>query len=243
VGVLEYLLLILVVGGGAFVQRVTGFGMGIFAMLFLPYFMPSHGAAVAVMGMIGSVGALYNAVRHRRDIQLKIMLPLVCAAMAVIPLAVHLSGTLPQSVIKRLLGVVLVGLSVYFLFFSKRVHLKPTVSNGILAGLLAGLLNGMFNTGGPPAVLYLIHATADNAVYFATIQAFFAATNVFSTVTRAVSGMLTMQILGLSAVAAVGWWSGNALGAKIFNRLDGDRLKKLIYMGMIVSGVLMIVQG
>ena len=91
-GVLEYLLLILVVGGGAFVQRVTGFGMGIFAMLFLPYFMPSHGAAVAVMGMIGSIGALYNAVRHRRDIQLKIMLPLVCAAMAVIPLAVHLSG-------------------------------------------------------------------------------------------------------------------------------------------------------
>ena len=137
-GVLEYLLLILVVGGGAFVQRVTGFGMGIFAMLFLPYFMPSHGAAVAVMGMIGSIGALYNAVRHRRDIQLKIMLPLVCAAMAVIPLAVHLSGTLPQSVIKRLLGVVLVALSVYFLFFSKRIHLKPTVPNGILAGVLAG---------------------------------------------------------------------------------------------------------
>ena len=239
----EYLLLIAVVGGGAFVQRVTGFGMGIFAMLFLPYFMPSHGAAVAVMGIIGSIGAVYNAVRHRRDIQLKIMLPLVCAAMAVIPLAVHLSGTLPQSVIKRLLGVVLVALSVYFLFFSKRIHLKPTVPNGFVAGVLAGLLNGMFNTGGPPAVLYLIHATAANAVYFATIQAFFAATNVFSTVTRAVSGMLTMQILGLSAVAAVGWWSGNALGAKIFNKLDGDRLKKLIYMGMIVSGVLMIVQG
>jgi len=242
-GVFEYILLVLVVGGGAFVQRVTGFGMGIFAMLFLPYFLPSHGVAVAVMGIIGSIGAVYNAVRHRRDIQLKIMLPLVGAAMAVIPLAVHLSGALPQSVIKRLLGVVLVGLSIYFLFFSKRVHLKPTVPNGLMAGALAGLLNGMFNTGGPPAVLYLVHATTDNAVYFATIQAFFAATNVFSTVTRAVSGMLTLQILGLSAIAAVGWWSGNALGARIFNKLDGDRLKKLIYMGMIVSGVLMMVQG
>ena len=242
-GILEYLLLILVTGGGAFVQRVTGFGMGIFAMLFLPYFLPSHNVAVAVMGMIAAIGAVYNTVRHRKSIQLKVMLPLVGAAMAVIPLAVHLSASLPQSVIKRLLGAVLVVLSIYFLFFSNRVHLKPTVPNGILAGLVAGMLNGMFNTGGPPAVLYLIHATADNAAYFATIQAFFAATNTFSTVTRAVSGLLTPQVLGLSAVAAVGWWSGNTLGAKIFNKLDADRLRKLIYYGMIVSGVLMIVQG
>lgn len=242
-GILEYILLILVVFGGAFVQRVTGFGMGIFCMLFLPYFMPSHGVTVATLGIIGSIGAVYNAVKNRKDIRLKLMLPLVCSAMAVIPLAVHLSASLPQSIIKRLLGVVLVGLSIYFLFFSKRVHLKPTVPNGIAAGVLAGLLNGMFNTGGPPAVLYLIHATADNAVYFATIQAFFAATNLFSTATRAVGGMLTMQVFGLAAVAAVGWWMGNTLGAGVFRKLNADRLRKLIYLGMIVSGVLMMVQG
>ena len=51
-GILEYILLILVVFGGAFVQRVTGFGMGIFCMLFLPYFMPSHGVTVATLGII-----------------------------------------------------------------------------------------------------------------------------------------------------------------------------------------------
>ena len=242
-GVLEYILLILVVFGGAFVQRVTGFGMGIFCMLFLPYFMPSHGVTVAVLGIIGSIGAVYNAFRHAKDVRFKVLMPLLCAALAVIPLAVHLSASLPQSVIKRLLGVVLVGLSVYFLFFSKRVHLKPTVPNGIVAGVLAGLLIGMFNTGGPPAVLYLIHATADNAVYFATIQAFFAATNLFSTATRAVSGMLTAQVFGFSAVAAVGWWLGNTLGAGVFRKLNADRLRKLIYVGMIVSGVLMMVQG
>lgn len=239
-GFLEYILLIMVVGGGAFVQRVTGFGMGIFAMLFLPYFMPSHSTSVAVMGLMGSIGALYNAIRHRKNIRPRLMLPLMCAALAVIPLAVHLSSSLPQAVIKRMLGVVLVILSIYFLFFSKRIHLKPTVGNGIAAGLVAGLLNGMFNTGGPPAVLYLIHATADNAAYFATIQAFFAATNVFSTATRAVSGMLTPQILAMAAVALVGWGCGNALGVKVFDRLDANRLRNLIYVGMIVSGVLMV---
>ena len=89
----------------------------------------------------------------------------------------------------------------------------------------------------------MLHATNDKLVYFATIQACFAVTNLFSTGTRAVNGMLTAQVLQLSAVAAVGWWSGNTLGAKIFDKLDADRLRKLIYMGMIVSGVLMILQG
>ena len=241
-GVSEYALLALVACGGAFIQRVTGFGMGIFAMLFLPYFLP-HGTAVSVMGLVGCLGAVWNTLRYRKQIRLKLMLPLACAAMAVIPLAVWLSAALPQSVIRRLLGVVLVGLSVYFLFFSRKVRLKPTVPNGIAAGVLSGMLNGMFNTGGPPAVLYLIHAEADNAVYFATIQAFFAVTNVFTTGTRAAGGMLTVPILLLSAAAAVGWWIGNTLGTGVFQRLDGDRLRKIIYIGMILSGVLMIVQG
>ena len=241
-GVWEYVLLVLAAGGGAFIQRVTGFGMGIFAMLFLPYFLP-HGTAVAVMGIVGCLGAVWNALRHWKQIRLKLMLPMACAAMAVIPLAVWLSEALPQSVIKRLLGVVLVVLSVYFLFFSRRIQLKPTVPNGIAAGVLSGMLNGMFNTGGPPAVLFLIHAAADNAVYFATIQAFFAVTNVFTTGTRAANGMLTAPILLLSAVAAAGWWAGNTLGAGVFRKLDGDRLRKIIYIGMIISGALMIVQG
>lgn len=240
-GVLEFVLVALVCGGGAFVQRVTGFGMGIFAMLFLPYFLPTHGMAVAVMGLVGSVGAIYNAVAQRRHVRLKLMLPLVGAAMAVIPLAVKLSAELPQTVLKALLGAVLIVLSVYFLCFSKRVHLKPTVPNGLAAGVVAGLLNGLFNTGGPPAVLYLIHATSDKAVYFATIQAFFAATNIFSTVNRALNGLITPAVLGLAAVAMVGWWLGNSLGGRVFRKLDADRLRKLVYWGMIVSGVLMIV--
>lgn len=240
-GVLKIVLTALICGGGAFVQRITGFGMGIFAMLFLPYLLPSNGMAVAVMGLVSSVGAVYNAVVQRRHIRLKLMLPLVGAAMVVIPFAVKLSAELPQAVFKTLLGVVLIVLSVYFLCFSKRIHLKPTVPNGLAAGAVAGLLNGLFNTGGPPAVLYLIHATSDKAVYFATIQAFFAATNSFSTVNRAIHGMITPTVLGLAAAAMVGWWLGNNLGNRVFERLDAARLRKLVYWGMIVSGVLMIV--
>ena len=241
--ILQFVLTALVCSGGAFVQRVTGFGMGIFAMLFLPYFLPSYGMSVAVMGMVSSVGATYNALHHRKNVRLKLMLPLVGAAMVVIPMAVYLSASLPQGVLKRLLGAVLVVLSIWFLFFSKRVHLKPTLPNGLAAGAVAGLLNGLYNAGGPPAVLYLIHATSDKSVYFATIQAFFAATNTFSTINRALNGLINGQVLLLAAAAMVGWGAGNTLGSRVFEKLDADRLRTIVYYGMIISGVLMIVQA
>lgn len=240
-GLLEYLLLILVCGGGAFIQRITGFGMGIFAMLFLPYFLPSQGMCAAIMGLLSMFSSGYNAIRNRKSIRWKVILPLMAAAMAVIPIAVRLSATLPQAVLKRLLGVVLVVLSVYFLFFSKRVHLKPSLGNALAAGVLGGALNGLFSTGGPPIVLYLIHALPDKLAYFATVQAYFAATNLFSAVTRALNGILTGQVLILTAVALIGTFLGNTAGGAVFEKLDADRLRKVVYISMLVSGVLMVI--
>lgn len=233
-------LLPLVSAGAAFVQRVSGFGFGIFAMLFFPYFLPSQAAASTVAGLISCVGSNYNAICHRKSIQPKVMLPLLCAALVTIPIAVHFSAVAPERILKRLLGVILILLSLYFLFFSRKIHIRPTVPNGLLAGALGGTLNGLFSTGGPPAVLYLIHATDDNLAYFATIQAYFALTNIYSATMRALNGLITKEVLILFALGLIGWWIGDRIGAKIFDRLNPDRLKQVIYIGMIVSGILML---
>lgn len=235
------LLLSLVSAGAAFVQRVCGFGYGIFAMLFLPYFLPSHAAASAVASLISCVCNGYNAIRYRESIRPRIMLPLVCAALVTIPIAVRFSAVGPEHLLKRLLGVVLILLSIYFLFFSKRIHIRPTITNGLLAGALGGTLNGLFSTGGPPAVLYLVHATDDNLVYFATIQAYFALTNIYSSAMRALNGLITQEILILSILGLAGWWAGDCIGAKVFDRLNPERLRQVIYIGMVASGILMIV--
>ena len=101
----------------------------------------------------------------------------------------------------------------------------------------------MFTTGGPPAVLYLIHATSDKMVYFATIQAFFASTNAFSTINRAINGMVTQQVLLLAVLSLLGWTVGNSFGNQVFEKLDAEKLRRVVYYGMVVSGVLMIIQG
>ena len=36
----------------SFIQRVSGFGFGIFVMMFFPFFLPSYGDAVMLSGLL-----------------------------------------------------------------------------------------------------------------------------------------------------------------------------------------------
>ena len=140
-------ILLTIVGiGGGFVQRVSGFGLGIFAMLFLPHFLPTHTAAATVVGICSVVTSTMNAVKYRRDINYKIVLPLLLAAAVSIPIAVYFSARVSKGVFEILLGAVLILLSIYFLFFNKTVKLKASALGGAIAGTLSGILNGLFST-------------------------------------------------------------------------------------------------
>ena len=237
---MEYLYLILVGFGAAFVQRVSGFGLGIFAMMFLPYFMPTHTAAAVISSIFSCYTTTFNAIKYRKNITYKTALPMLIAALISIPIAVDFSAKVSAHIFEILLGSVLVILSIYFLFFNKRIKIKPTPANGIIAGTLGGALGGLFSTGGPPAVLYLTNATTDNATYFATIQFYFCLTNYYTTATRAIKGLITIDLLIYAAVGIIGCIAGDYFGTKVFNKLDAKKLKYVIYVGMIISGILML---
>lgn len=233
-------LLLVVIGIGAgFVQRVSGFGLGIFAMMFLPHFMPSHTAAATIATLFSCITSTYNSVRYRRNVEFKTALPMICAALVSIPIAVYFSAAVSGEIFKILLGAVLIVLSIYFMFFNKRNKIKPTCFNGILAGALGGTLNGLFSTGGPPVVLYLSNAMTDNITYFATIQFYFCFTNLYATATRALNGIISIEMLIYAAIGVVGCMIGDLIGKSVFEKLNSNKLKYIIYIGMIISGIIM----
>ena len=237
---MEYLYIVLVGFGAAFVQRVSGFGLGIFAMMFLPHLFPTHTSAAVLSGLFSCYTTTFNAIKYRRNIAYRTAIPMLAAALVSIPIAVSFSAKVSAHIFKILLGAVLVILSLYFLFFNKRIKIKPTIPNGIVAGTLGGALGGLFSTGGPPAVLYLTNATADNVTYFATIQFYFCLTNYYTTATRAIHGLITVDLLVYGAVGILGCIAGDFVGGTVFNKLDARKLKYIIYIGMIVSGILML---
>lgn len=236
---MEVIFLILIGFGAAFVQRVSGFGLGIFAMIFLPHLMPTS-AAAAVTSLFSSVTTTYNCVRHGKSISFKTALPMVLASLVCIPLAVYFSALAAGKIFEVVFGAVLIALSIYFIFFNKRIKMKSNCINGIISGVLGGTLQGLFSTGGPPAVLYLSSAAADNITYFATIQFYFCFTNLYATGARILNGIITADVLIHALLAAIGGLVGNCAGALVFDKLDSEKLKLVIYIGMILSGMLML---
>ncbi|MBE7011773.1 MAG: sulfite exporter TauE/SafE family protein [Ruminococcaceae bacterium] len=234
--------LILIGMGAGFVQRVSGFGLGIFAMIFLPHFMPSHTDAAAISSLFACVTATYNFICYRKNVAYKTAVPMICAALISIPVAVHFSSVVPGDIFKILLGVILIIISIYFIFFSKNLKVRPTFINGLLAGTLGGTLGGLFSTGGPPAVIYLSNAAKDNVTYFATIQFYFCFTNLYATTTRVINGIITSNILIYAAIGMVGCMIGDSIGRLVFKRLDSAKLKMVIYTGMILSGIIMLIR-
>ena len=237
----QFIGILLITAMGGFIQRVTGFGFGIFVMIFFPYIMHTHTSAAAVSTIVSCVLSIYNAIIYRTKTPYKKIIPLIAAALVTIPIAVRFSVLVSGEVFKRILGVVLVALSLYFLFLNNRIKMKPTVKNGVIAGGIGGILTGLFSTGGPPVVLYLMNSLTDNVMYFASTQFYFGLTGIYSTLVRFFNGIITLEVVGYSVIGFVGSMLGNFVGKQVFDKLNRQRLRQLVYFGMIISGIVMVV--
>ena len=236
------LALIAVGAGAAFIQRVSGFGSGIFSMIFLPYLFGNTVTAAAVSGMWSTATTVFNAIRHRKNIAFRLILPIIIPAMIMVTLSVQISKSVSSGIMMVVLGSVLILLSIYFLLFSQKLRLKSSVPGGIAIGTVGGVLSGLFATGGPPVVLYLSSIISDKLIYFATIQGYFAITDLYGLGTRIFSGIVTWRVLLFAAIGWIGSLIGNTLGGLVFNKINAQTLKKIIYIGMIISGVIMILK-
>lgn len=237
---MHIVLLVLIGMGAGFVQRVSGFGLGIFAMIFLPHFIPTHTAAATISTLFSCVTSTYNALRYRKDTKYKTAIPMICATLIFIPVAVRFSSLVSADIFKIILGVVLIVLSIYFLFFKNRIKMKPTIANGFLAGAIGGTLNGLFSTGGPPAVLYLSNTLKNNIEYFSTIQFYFCFTNLYAIAMRIANGFVNRDVLIYALVGMLGCMIGDFFGKCLFDKLNPNTLKVIIYIGMIISGITML---
>lgn len=221
----------------SFIQRVTGFGFGIFIMTILPLIMPSYGEATALSGLLAVVNSLYVSIRMWKSIPWKKLLPILLTFIVVSFFAIRMVAGIDDKLLKHILGVILIAVSIYFFFISERIRVRPTMPVQLTMGTASGLMGGFFAMQGPPAVLYFIACTDTKEEYLAITQAFFMFGNLMMTGFRAANGFVTPAVgigwcCGLAGVA-IGIW----LGAKVFDRMPLPMLRKVVYAYMAVSGV------
>lgn len=232
------LLLFLMSLGAAFVQRVSGFGFGIFIMTVLPYIMPSYGEATTLSGLMAMVTSLIIAIRNYRYLHWKKLFIILFTFLIVSYIAVQFVSIASDGILKKLLGGILIFASIWFLFLSKRVHLPATVPVQISMGTISGLMGGFFGMQGPPAVLYFISSAKQKEEYMAMAQMYFLLGNIFMTGYRAQCGYLTTTVLHDWCCGIVAVLIGTTLGSIVFRFVSLDILRKIIYAYMAISGII-----
>ena len=241
----NYIFIFLITMCGAFVQRVSGFGFGIVAMFVLPYCAPSYGEATSLSGLSSMPFTWAVAIKRIKKINWKIVIyPIISSTIlkfSCTPILTHVGDT---SVFKRALGAFFIVLSLYFIFFAKKIKIKPSVGAGLFCGVFSGILDAFFAMGGPPMVIYYTAATGDDKEeYLSSIQAYFAISGLISLIVRAVNGLVTADVLMLWPIGLLGAAIGHFAGMKLFRHIKPDLLKKIIYGIMIVFGLISLIKG
>lgn len=232
------LILFLFAIGGAFIQRVSGFGFGIFIMTILPYIMPSYGECTTLSGLMGSVTSIIIVVKMWKHISWHKLWPILLTFLIISFFAVQMLSQAGDVLLKRILGAVLILVSLYFFFLSEKIKVKPTIPTQISMGTISGLMGGFFAMQGPPAVLYFIASTKTKEEYVAISQCYFLTGNIFMTIFRYYNGYLTPAVGIAWLYGLLGVIIGTALGAKVFQRISTPTLKKIIYFYMAICGLL-----
>jgi uncharacterized protein len=96
-------------------------------------------------------------------------------------------------------------------------------------GSLSGFCSGLAQTGGPPIVAYWLGRPLAASVARANIMLFFAASDVVSVVSYAVTGLITVEAIGFALIVGPIYAIGVALGAALFGRASEAVFRAICY--------------
>lgn len=228
-----YILLPAFVAG--IIQGVTGFGAGVVMMMFLPLqfsVVQSAGVSSAIC-MILCAAMVY---RYRHTINFKKIIGPAVLYLFVSSVSILFAKMIDQNIMKIILGIFLIVLSLYFLFFSKN-DIEPKGIVALLCIIISGACDGLFGIGGPLMVIYFLSKTKGKEEYLGTIQCFFLINVVYSTAFRVINGILTVDLFGGIGLGMVGILLGLLIANKIVDKLDANLIRKLTYVVIGLCGL------
>jgi uncharacterized protein len=97
-------------------------------------------------------------------------------------------------------------------------------------GALSGFCSGLAQTGGPPVVAYWLGRPIASVIARANIVLFFAASDLFSAISYAVTGLITADAIRFSLLVGPVYALGVWFGASLFGRASEVLFRSLCYL-------------
>lgn len=206
----------MILGGAAFLQGFSGFGINLFAVPLLSQVWDMH-TVVPLCILIATTCAAILLTMNRRMVNVRAMIPMICAAAVGSPIGVIVLSSMDATWALRVLGVVIIASAAAQALVKEALFGEPTHAKGISMGLAGGIMGGAFGTAGPPIAMY-IHLTHEPKLARSALYLIFTTTGCVSLsghiIAGHVSGPLVLKGLMLLPAVVLGSWLGDAAAAK-----------------------------
>lgn len=224
---------------GSFIQGTTGFGYAIICVSLWPLFIPFKVASIVEV-ISAFVMTVMITFKLRSYINFGLITVPFISFMLGSTIGVSLLMKQEDIALKNILGVALILLSIYFVFYSNKVNIRATKTNSIIFGFISGICAGLFNIGGPPIVIYYLSASKNKMEYNATLQAYFTLGTIHTFFIHLLHGNVTFEVLKYSVASMITLYIGTFIGLKLFHKLPQHIIKKITYGFMAIMGVFLL---
>jgi uncharacterized membrane protein YfcA len=237
---IELTLVLAILFLAALTKATLGFGESLLAIPLLTLIVGIQTAAPLV-SLLAATVTLLLLVRNWQQIDFTTTWRLLVAAVVGVPVGVWGLTALPATWIARLLGLLLVLVGSYNLWQPKMRGLQDR-RWPYLFGFLAGLLGGAYNMASPPVLIYGAARRWPPAQFRVTMQGFFLPISGLILIGHAGAGLWTREVLQLYAMAwpimLVAFWLGN----RFAQRVEPQRLGRLLYGALVVLGMVLLIR-
>lgn len=234
---------LLVVFAATLIRSTFGFGEALVSVPLLALFIPITIATPLASLLSVTIGGIV-IIQDWRNIHVRSASWLIGATVFGIPLGLLLLTSSHPISIKIILGLIILGFSLYSLVGAKRTILtRDSTPIILLCGFVAGVLGGAYGMNGPPLAIYGALRQWSAQHFRATLQAYFLPASLIGVAGYWLTGLWTPTVTHyylLSLPIAV---PAIFLGRFLNRRISGDAFVKYVYTGLAGVGLLLLLEA
>lgn len=235
----EYLAVSSIIMMAALAQSITGFGVSIVAMSFLPGVIGLH-TSVPLVTSVSIIGNILLWYYYRRDCSFKAVGKLTIASLIATPIGILLLDVIPEAIALRGLGILIVSYVIYDWFNLSLPKLQHSFWAYIFGGT-SGLLNGAYTVNGPPLIIYGNCRRWTPQEFKGNLAALFFFSSVLAAIAHGWQGNITAEVVKFWVYSfpayALGFWLGAILSAKI----DAFIFRRVTLALLMVAGLRLLI--
>lgn len=239
----ELIFILLGAFAGGFVCGLTGFGTGLTALAFWLHVVgPTLAAPLVIVCSV--VAQVQTLPRIWRDLDWRLLLPLVVGGLIGVPLGAQLLTRIDPVSFRTTIGALLIFYSGFMLVFKPRVG---TAWGGRMAdgavGLVAGIFGGLAGLSGPLPTVWAAIRGWSKTERRGVFQVFNLTILGTALITYAFAGLLTAELGRLVLMAVPGTLVGAWAGFVAYRRLSDRGFHVLVLVLLLLAGSVLIATG